>query len=376
LSSCDKAFGDDDFTLKPTAKSGGVFTYSTDKTDVFTVDAKTGVVKIVGVGTATLTARVASTTNYEAGAVSASVTVKKGTPTLAWSLDPKTFGDAPFQLGAPVTKSDGTFSYSVSTADAVLATVTADGKVTIKQAGSVTITAKQASTTLWNEASMTAVLTIDKAVPTLSGFTIPTKTFGDAPFLLTAPTSNVPQSVAPFTYEVVSPTGATCSNSMSSVASPGVVASVTCGTGQVTVSGVGSVQIRARQQASTNYTTASITTTLTVAKASQQSPITDGLVAKWSFDSLSTLGTNSVGKWKPCTDWWAALDGVRQSGRSAVLERNECVSPVGNRNRDGPSGGQRHVLGFGVVQCVGTRRQGNSSAGATIGRRGGSLLFA
>ncbi|MEY3640414.1 MAG: hypothetical protein RLZZ199_219 [Actinomycetota bacterium] len=291
----DKAFGDDDFTLKPTAKSGGVFTYSTDKTDVFTVDAKTGVVKIVGVGTATLTARVASTTNYEAGAVSASVTVKKGTPTLAWSLDPKTFGDAPFQLGAPVTKSDGTFSYLVSTADAVLATVTADGKVTIKQAGSVTIAAKQASTTLWNEASTTAVLTIDKAVPTLSGFAIPAKTFGDAPFMLTAPTSNVPQSVAPFTYEVVSPTGATCSNSTSSVTSPGVVASVTCGTGQVTVSGVGSVQIRARQQASTNYTTASITTTLTVAKASQQSPITDGLVAKWSFDSLSTLGTNSVG---------------------------------------------------------------------------------
>lgn len=173
--------------------------------------------------------------------------------------------------------------------------MTADGKVTIKQAGSVTITAKQASTTLWNEASTTAVLTIDKAVPTLSGFTIPTKTFGDAPFLLTAPTSNVPQSVAPFTYEVVSPTGATCSNSTSSVTSPGVVASVTCGTGQVTVSGVGSVQIRARQQASTNYTTASITTTLTVVKASQQSTITDGLVAKWSFDSLSTLGTNSAG---------------------------------------------------------------------------------
>ncbi|MFM7095412.1 MAG: Ig-like domain-containing protein, partial [Actinomycetota bacterium] len=97
----DKEFGDADFTLKPTAKGAGKFTYSTDKTDVFKVDAETGVVKVVGVGTATLTAKLSSTANYEAGSVSASVTVKKGTPVLTWSLDAKTYGDAPFDLVPP-----------------------------------------------------------------------------------------------------------------------------------------------------------------------------------------------------------------------------------------------------------------------------------
>ncbi|MFM8389892.1 MAG: Ig-like domain-containing protein, partial [Actinomycetota bacterium] len=111
----DKEFGDADFTLKPTAKSAGKFTYSTDKTDVFKVDADTGVVKVVGVGTATLTAKLSSTANYEAGSVSASVTVKKGTPVLTWSLDAKTYGDAPFDLVPPPSSSAGKFTYSVST---------------------------------------------------------------------------------------------------------------------------------------------------------------------------------------------------------------------------------------------------------------------
>ncbi|MBU6227982.1 MAG: Ig-like domain-containing protein, partial [Acidobacteria bacterium] len=49
----DKAYGDADFTLKPTSTSGAAFAYSTDKTSIFNVDAKTGLVKIIGVGTAT-----------------------------------------------------------------------------------------------------------------------------------------------------------------------------------------------------------------------------------------------------------------------------------------------------------------------------------
>ena len=296
----DKAFGDEDFVLKPTAKSGGTFTYSTDKTDIFTVDAATGSVKIINVGTATLTARIASTTNYEAGSVSASVTVKKGTPKITWGLDNKTFGDAAFDITAPKSTSGGSFSYSVSAADS--ATVSISGsKLTILKAGTVTVNTKQDATALWNEAAASTTLIIDKAVPTLSAFTIPTKTYGNAPFTLTAPTSNVPQSVAGFTYEVVSSTGSTCNNSTSSVAAPGVVASVTCTTGQVTVSDVGSVQIRARQASSANYTSASITATLTVNGATP----TISWTCSASGSCAGLKGTRYNGYFNDSVNWFA-----------------------------------------------------------------------
>ncbi|MFM8388900.1 MAG: hypothetical protein ACKOA5_06620, partial [Actinomycetota bacterium] len=71
----DKEFGDGDFTLKPTSNSAGKITFTTDKSDVFKVDETTGSVRIVGVGSATLTAKQAATANYEAASVSVTVTV-------------------------------------------------------------------------------------------------------------------------------------------------------------------------------------------------------------------------------------------------------------------------------------------------------------
>ena len=266
----DKTFGDADFTLKPTAKGGGKFTYSTDKTDIFTVDAETGAVKIVGVGTATLTAKLASTANYDAGTVSASVTVQKGTPTLTWSLDTKTYGDASFDLTPPTSRSAGKFTYSVSTADAVLATVTTDGKVTIKKAGTVTITAKQAATINWNEATTTATLTVDKATPTIGAFTIPTKTYGDANFALSAPSSNSP---AVFEFAIAAGTS-----------SEPNVATITP-TGAVSLGMAGTVTVRAKQDATENYTSASVTAVLTLNKKSQ----TAGVQTPFGFTPTSVV---------------------------------------------------------------------------------------
>ena len=72
----DREFGSADFSLKPTSNSEGKFTYSTDNTDVFKVDAETGSVRVVGVGTATLSVKQVATANYEGGSVSATVTVR------------------------------------------------------------------------------------------------------------------------------------------------------------------------------------------------------------------------------------------------------------------------------------------------------------
>ena len=274
----DKTYGDADFTLKPSSSSPAAFSFATDKTDIFAVDAKTGLVKIIGTGTATLTARQEASANFESGSVAVSVTVKKAAPTFTWTLANKTFGDEAFDLTAPKSNSKGEFSYSVD--DPTIATVSAAGRVNILKAGTVTITAKQVATDLYAADSTTAKLTIDKLAPTLTNFVIPAKKFGDSAFALTAPTSN---SSGGFTYDIVAGTESNPN-----------VATVTSA-GQVTIGEAGTVQIRATQNATANYATASITATLTVGRIAQQGTLINGLVARWSFDSANTLGANAVG---------------------------------------------------------------------------------
>ena len=79
--------------------------------------------------------------------------------------------------------------------------------------------------------------------PTLTGFTMPASTFGDAPFTITAPTSN---SAGAFTY--------TSSNTSVATISGGVV----------TIVGVGSAVITATQTADGVYGTGSVVATLVV----------------------------------------------------------------------------------------------------------------
>ena len=79
--------------------------------------------------------------------------------------------------------------------------------------------------------------------PTISGFTVPAKFMGDAPFTLTAPTSN---SAGAFTYTSSNTSVATISGNL------------------VTIKGVGNSIIKATQAAAGSYGAGSISTTLSV----------------------------------------------------------------------------------------------------------------
>lgn len=261
----DKEFGGSDFTLKPTSTSSGKITFATDKSDIFDVNETTGAIRIVGVGTATLTAKQASTVNYEAASVSATVTVKKGTPVLSWNPGTKTFGDADFDLSNPASPSAGRFTFSVAGSDATRAILLSSGKLRLLRAGTVSLTAKQESTTLWNEAIVTGTLTIEKAAPTITNFVIPAKTYGDSAFDLVSPTSNSPGR---FTYEIVPGTSLDL-DGLTSVASIASVSNLVSGVGRVSVGLSGSVRIIARQLSSDNFAAGSITATFTVNKAAQ-----------------------------------------------------------------------------------------------------------
>ncbi|TDK27162.1 autotransporter domain-containing protein [Luteimonas aestuarii] len=235
-----RTFGDAAFTLStPTSNSAGTFTYTSSNAAVATISGD--VVTITGAGIAIITATQAAHGNYAAAQISAQLTVDVATPVLSGFADlSRTFGDADFALTPPTSDSTGAFTYISSNPS--VATVSGD-VVTIVGAGTATITATQAADGNYASAQTTAQLVVDTAVPTISGFPNLSRTYGDAAFTLTAPTSD---STGAFTYASSNPAVATIAGDV------------------VTITGAGTATITATQAASGNYATAQVTAQLAV----------------------------------------------------------------------------------------------------------------
>ena len=93
---------------------------------------------------------------------------------------------------------------------------------------------------------------MNPATPTISNFSIPTKTFGESPFTITQPTSN---SLGSFSYT---------SSNLS-------VATISGNT--IIIVGSGSSTITATQEATSNYTSGIITTNFQVNPAIPTNPV-------------------------------------------------------------------------------------------------------
>ena len=242
-------FGDADTTMNPRSTSSGAFTFSSNNTRVLTINEKTGLVRIVGAGTATITVKQASTTNYEAA--SSSVTVQVGLATPAFQrLDPieKQFGDATFLFNWGTSPSDGAITYTSN--NPTVATIDATtGRVTIVSTGVATLTMSQAKGTNHTAATTVVVLTVGRGTPAFGDFVVANKTYGAAAFLLTSPTTT---SSGAFTF--------TSSNTS--------VATVNSTTGLVTVVAPGSTEIAATQAQTLTHTASTIRTTFVVDPAS------------------------------------------------------------------------------------------------------------
>jgi uncharacterized protein YjdB len=242
-------FGDADTTMDPRSTSSGAFTFSSNNTRVLTISEKTGLVRIVGAGTATITVKQASTTNYESA--SSSVTVQVGHATPAFQrLDPleKIFGDASFLFNWGTSPSDGDITYTSS--NPTVATIdSTTGRVTIVSTGVTTLTMSQAKGTNHTAATTVAVLTVGRGTPVYGDFVVANKTYGAAAFLPTLPTTT---SSGAFTF--------TSSNTS--------VATVNSTTGLVTVVAPGSTEIAATQAQTLTHTASTIRTTFVVDPAS------------------------------------------------------------------------------------------------------------
>ena len=172
-----KTFGAAPFSIDtaPTSDSSGAITYSSNATNVATIDPSSGIITLVAAGTATFTASQAESPQYNAPTpvTSNTLTVSKGTTTLAFVSPPttKSLTDPAFTVVAS-SASSGAVTYTSS--NTAFATVGAtSGLVTLKGVGTVTITAAQAESAQYNApTNTTCSIVISSVGSTLAGQTV------------------------------------------------------------------------------------------------------------------------------------------------------------------------------------------------------------
>jgi hypothetical protein len=142
-----KLRGDVPFDLSPSSNSTGAFSYSSSNTTVATISGST--VTIRGIGTSTITVDQAEDTNYNAGQVTALLTVNKGDQTITFDSTSRGFFYSIVDLQA-TSSSDLTVTYEV-TNNSNIASI--DGNQLIFNGfGYVVVTARQAGNSFYNAA--------------------------------------------------------------------------------------------------------------------------------------------------------------------------------------------------------------------------------
>lgn len=171
-----KVYGDASFaiTTRPTSNSSGAITYTSNNPAVATIDASGNWITLVDVGDASFNATQAAVPNQftSASITSNTLTVSKVTPILTFSNIPttKNVTDAAFTVTAS-SPSGGAVTYTSSNPS--LATVDSNsGLVTLKSAGTVTITAYQAESGIYAPANAASTMSITAAGTALAGQTV------------------------------------------------------------------------------------------------------------------------------------------------------------------------------------------------------------
>ena len=236
-------FGSSSFQIThPTSNSSGSFSYTSSNLSVATIIDN--IITIVGAGNSIITASQTETENYNSGTIETTFQVNKASPTItSFSIPPGIFGYSSFQITQPTSNSSGSFSYTSSNTS--VATIT-DDIITIVGAGNSIITASQTETENYNSGTIETIFQVNKATPTITSFSISSRTFGGYSFQIAQPTSN---SSGLFSYTSSNLSVATISGKA------------------VTIIGAGNTEITADQLATTNYAAGTIETTFQVNKA-------------------------------------------------------------------------------------------------------------
>jgi uncharacterized protein YjdB len=243
-----KVFGDAAFTNLAAGGAGsGTFAYSSDNTAVATVHPATGVVTIVGAGTAQISANKSADANYLAASTSFTLNVARAAQSLSFAAAGPlavTYGDAPFTNAAMAVGGSGALTFA--SGNTSVATVNNAGQVSIVAAGSAVITATKAADNNHLAAQASYTVNVARAPQAIAFATAGpiTRQVGDATFANLA-------------------SGGAGSGAISYSSSDAAVAAVNS-SGTVTVGVAGSAVITASKAASANHLAAQASYTVNV----------------------------------------------------------------------------------------------------------------
>ena len=184
-----KTLGDLSFQLLCSSNNDeSTFEYSSSDTNVAIISSS-GIVTIIGPGTANLNASQIETTNYTYGSAISILNISKQT-TLITIENPifKTFGDSSFQLVCSSNNDESTFEYSSS--DTNVAIISSSGIVTIIGSGTVNLNASQIETTNYTSSFTTSILNISKQTTLITIENPIFKTLGEPSFQLLCSSNN------------------------------------------------------------------------------------------------------------------------------------------------------------------------------------------
>ncbi len=237
-----KNFGDAPFTVNASASSNLLISFSIVSGPA-SISGST--ITITGIGVVTVRASQAGDGNWNAATpVDRAFTVAKANQTITFNpLAGKTFGDTPFTVSANSTSSLPV-SFSILSGPAIISGNT----VTLNGAGTVTVRAAQAGDANFNAATpVDQSFVVNKANQTITFNALANKSFGDAPFSVSA----IASSDLAVTFTIVSGP-ATISGS------------------SISITGIGVVTVRASQTGNGNWNAATpVDRAFTVAKANQ-----------------------------------------------------------------------------------------------------------
>ena len=298
-----------------TTPSGLALTYASSNTSVATVNASTGAVTLVADGSTTITASFAGNNNYNATSASYTLTVSKADNPNPELKDPQisfssttataTYGDE--SVTTPTLKNPLGLSPIVWSSSAQgVATVNSQGQVTIQNAGQTIISAIFAGNAEYAASTVFYILTIDKAVATVS---FPMDHY-------------VAQMGKDFDSPIASVSPDDPSFEMAYTSSDKQVARVNTNTGVVSLKGAGKATITATFKGSTNYHHAEASYVLTVLGENEINPMDLDPVdpdAEYSFETTKLVDP----------------DGTEMDLSNAVIENHFIVTM---KNQDSPLG--------------------------------------
>ncbi|SFR98423.1 Phospholipase C [Granulicella pectinivorans] len=208
-------FGDAPFAVNAASDSSGAVTYALVSGPA---SVSGNIVTLTGAGRVTLSASQASDANYLAGTATAAFSVARAPNSVTFDAIPAhAFGDAPFTVSATSSsRSSSPVTYQLVSGPATLAGQT----VTLTGAGSVVLSASQAIDTNYAAATAETTLPIARATNSLILSPIPDQVFSNPPPTVTLAATSSTSSTSVITYAVVSGPG-TVSGSVLTISGAG-----------------------------------------------------------------------------------------------------------------------------------------------------------